>query len=55
MKNNSMHTFGFAATQTAQKFVAEMVRGLQAAADAGFTAAPAMAYATVGQKRAMND
>ncbi len=47
---DKMHTFGFTATQTAQNFVSELVRGLQAAAHAGLVPAPA--YAVAGQKYA---
>lgn len=48
--DKTLRTFGFTATQTAQNFVAELVRGLHAAADAGLIHTPAPAYAVAGQK-----
>lgn len=53
---DKMHSFGFAATQTAQNFVAELMRGLHAAADAGFVHTPAPAYTVAGglKNRASN-
>lgn len=49
--DNKMNSFGFAATQTAQTFVAELVRSLQAAAEAGFVHTPAPAYAAAGRPK----
>lgn len=50
--NKTLHSFnfGFDATKTAQNFVHELVRGLQAATQAGLVPAPA--YAVAGQKYA---